>query len=97
VTFSVRRHLAACVRDAYSIVVLRLRPGFRQFRTLYPLCLSLTPVMPWMLSLQPSPGARLPRLTSVAVSGVVSGPPPVHRGPVLFHVGVAAAGPDVFV
>ena len=55
VTFSVRRHLAACVRDA--IVVLRLRPGFRQLRTLYPLCLSLTPVMPWMLSLQPPQGA----------------------------------------
>jgi hypothetical protein len=29
------------------IVVLRLRPGFRQLRTLYPLCLSLTPVMPF--------------------------------------------------
>ena len=47
------------------IVVLRLRPGFRQLRTLYPLCLSLTPVMPWMLSLQPPPGARLPRLLLV--------------------------------
>ena len=47
------------------IVVLRLRPGFRQLRTLYPLCLSLTPVMPWMLSFQPPPGARLPRLLLV--------------------------------
>ena len=47
------------------IVVLRLRPGFRQLRTLYPLCLSLTPVMPWMLSLQPPPGARLPHLLLV--------------------------------
>ena len=44
---------------------LRLRPGFRQLRTLYPLCLSLTPVMPWMLSLQPPPGTRLPRLLLV--------------------------------
>ena len=32
-----------------------------------------------------------------AVSGVVSGPPPVQRGPVLFRVGVAAAGPGVSV
>ena len=36
---------------------------------------------------------RGPPASSVAVSGVVSGPPPVQRGPVLFHVGVAVAVP----
>jgi hypothetical protein len=45
---------------------------------------------------QGRPGAR-PPVSSVAVSGVVSGPPPVQRGPVLFHVGVAAAGPGASV
>jgi hypothetical protein len=41
---------------------------------------------------------RGPPVSSVAVSGVVSGPPPVQRGPeVLFHVGDAAAGPGVSV
>jgi hypothetical protein len=40
---------------------------------------------------------RGPPASSVAISGVVSGPPPVHQGPVLFHVGVAAAGPGVSV
>ena len=37
---------------------------------------------------------RGPPASSVAG---VSGPPPVHPGPVLFHVGVAAAGPGVSV
>ena len=32
-----------------------------------------------------------------AVSGVVSGPPPVQRGPVLFHVGVGCCMPLVLV
>ena len=53
VTFS-RSPPVGCIVHVFVmlIVVLRLRPGFRQLRTLYPLCLSLTPVMPWMLSLQ---------------------------------------------
>jgi hypothetical protein len=46
-----------------------------------------------MLVVVAAPPARL----SVAVSGVVSGPPSVQRGPVLFHMGVAAAGPGVSV
>ena len=41
----------------------------------------------------PAP-TRGPPASSVAG---VSGPPPVHPGPVLFHVGVAAAGPGVSV
>ena len=40
-------------------------------------------------------------VSSGAVSGVVSGPPPVQRGPVLFRVGVACSrrqvGPGVSV
>jgi hypothetical protein len=34
-----------------------------------------------------APPPRAPPASSVAVSGVMSGPPPVQRGPVLFHVG----------
>ena len=37
---------------------------------------------------------RGPPTSSVAG---MSGPPPVHGGPVLFHVGVAAAGPGVSI
>jgi hypothetical protein len=55
----------------------------------YALCLSLTP---------PASDAQGPApASSVAVSGVVSGRPPVQQGPVLFYVGVAAAGPGASV
>ena len=60
-TFSVRRHTWLRMFVMLT-VVLRLRPGFRQLKTLYPLYLSLTPVMAWMLSLLHPPGGRLSRL-----------------------------------
>ena len=56
-------------------------------------CHSMRPVPLRTTDLQITVGLVL----SVAVSGVVSGPPPVQRGPVLFHVGVAAAGPGVSI
>ena len=90
VTFSVRRHLAACVRDAYS--------SAEAAPWLSPAQDALPPV-PLLdssdaLDVVVAAPTRGPPASSVAG---VSGPPPVHPGPVLFHVGVAAAGPGVSV
>jgi hypothetical protein len=77
------------------IVVLRLRPSYRQLRTALPPVPLLDPSD--ALDVIVAAPHRGPPVSSVAVSGVVSGPPPVQRGPVLFHVGVAAVGPGVSV
>ena len=76
------------------IAVLRLRPGFRQLRTLSPLePLPLSPVplldssdaLDIVVAAPLAAPPRGPPVSSDAVSGVVAGPLPVQRGPVLFH------------
>ena len=74
-----RRHLAACVRDAYS--------SAEAAPWLSPAQDALPPV-PLLdssdaLDVVVAAPTRGPPASSVAG---VSGPPPVHRGPVLFHV-----------
>ena len=90
VTFSVRRHLAACVRDAYSSA--EAAPWLSPAQDALPPVplLDSSDALDVVVAAPP----RGPPASSVAG---VSGPPPVHPGPVLFHVGVAAAGPGVSV
>ena len=93
VTFSVRRHLAACVRDAYSSA--EAAPWLSPAQDALPPVPLLDSSDALDVVVAAPPG---PAVSSGAVSGVVSaGRPPIQRGPVVFRVGVAAAGPGVSV
>ena len=92
VTFSVRRHLAACVRDAYSSA--EAAPWLSPAQDALPPVplLESSDALDAVVAAPPW-GGRLSRLLLSQASCPVplALPSAIQRGPVLFHVGVATA------